>query len=417
MEDNEIDQFISVLRYNGIRIPKILTQRSCKQNKKKYDSNESKYDLAITKVFQKIRKINELKISDENKWLQAKRVFLEFEDVFNDILNASLNNGDQSSISIFFQTNESKLLITELNNLLGIIQINIVPIVSEYYRHKTRTTVNPWDYDVLDFANITNTYDSVYNFEKELRTSLQQTLPKFSAYLDYLDKIGFLDLNNYSGKNVDGLSVYCDSLSATFISICPTDSIRDSIYFGHEVGHALFNFKYGVGTLNYQFKALSSTESFASSFELQTIRNRLEAHGLFSDYIYELLSAICYHAADLKFILCLYKFGLKEPMQKSNFFLKCEKLYTPWTLNGSENTSTTWMSRSELFEEPLYETAYVISKINAMLLLIHGENGIAVLRNKWEYKLPKEISSIQVLKNAQASLRLITDFYVKISDK
>lgn len=34
MEDNEIDQFISVLRYNGIRIPKILTQRSCKQNKK-----------------------------------------------------------------------------------------------------------------------------------------------------------------------------------------------------------------------------------------------------------------------------------------------------------------------------------------------------------------------------------------------
>ena len=100
MEDNEIDQFISVLRYNGIKIPKILTQSSCKQNKKKYDSNESKYDLAITKVFQKIRKINELKISDENKWLQAKRVFLEFEDVFNDILNASFNNGDQSSIKL-----------------------------------------------------------------------------------------------------------------------------------------------------------------------------------------------------------------------------------------------------------------------------------------------------------------------------
>lgn len=354
----DIDSIIELQKL-GIKLPQNLKKEFEESNNytsKRENSNELKqyHDIFSNEY----SKCNENRFNDESLWYYKQHVYKKISSRTSKIINEYISNNDIE----FPQLN--------IQHLLSYIEQKIVPKVKEYYLNKVHVngkSITPWNYSILDFQVLHNIQRNEGKFGSSIIYLLPSSLYEFKEHLEISFNEGFWDLKSYKEKPDYSFALNFPNKNRTFISIYPENSIFDSIYLGHEIGHAFYNY------MNKKDFNVSNSETVAYIFQNYYSLKFIKSSSLINDYIYEFDSGICLHALKHYFIYYCLTHANSTKEEKSENFNKGISLFTPWLIIPSEYKyieNNSWCNLTSDFLTPFYSSFNIIAMIRMRDLLL-----------------------------------------------
>ncbi len=343
------------------------------------------YTLAQMKKFLKDsdRKIREDAWKTINKRLEKDHMVLEnlFDELKEIRVEMAKNKGYQNYRD-YMHDLKGRFSYTpeDLYKFHGAVEKIVVPFLKELHDEKKQKldldTLKPWDMDVDPDGIILNPFKDIKEFMKKSLNTLGRVKKDYEKKLKFMEKSGFLDLENREGKAPGGYNYPLHETGAPFIFMNAVGLHDDMVTLMHESGHAMHSFATSDESLvSYKDTPSEVAELASMSMELMTMEawdefytDDAELKKAKLDQLYRTMEILPWVMIVDSFQHWIYLNPSHTSIERDKKFGEImDRFNTGVDWKGLlKEKQMRWLMQLHIFEVPFYYIEYAISQLGAI---------------------------------------------------
>jgi len=343
------------------------------------------YTLAQMKKFLKDsdRKIREDAWKAINKRLEEDHTILEnlFDELKEVRVEMAKNKGYQNYRD-YMHDLKGRFSYTpeDLYKFHDAVEKIVVPFLKELHQKKkeklTLDTLKPWDMDVDPDGVILTPFKDMKEFMEKSLNTLGRVKKDYEGKLKFMEKSGFLDLENRQGKAPGGYNYPLHETGAPFIFMNAVGLHDDMVTLMHESGHAMHSFATSYEPLiSYKDTPSEVAELASMSMELMSMeawdefyKDEKELKKAKLDQLYRTMELLPWVMTVDSFQHWIYLNPSHTSIERDEKFGEImDRFNTGVDWKGlSKEKQMRWLMQLHIFEVPFYYIEYAISQLGAL---------------------------------------------------